>query len=473
MEGGPRPEFLDQNPQPDLLEIFADREVEIFGMTGTFKELAALCPVDLSDPRVTLEAKNDFVAKAANEGGLAIEPEYKGIFDRVLQKNNLEPKYTIIKEAAPGKVEMPAKGDSAAKPEVPKVEKGFADAAEPLPKIDLMQLASPEPVNALASAEVENSKNQTVAPDDKRQKAINTLFKEVIEQVPETVKKIVAPAVEKAPPKKPPKAQPTVAKAIARLPIVRDPLPAKADVQPEKSVSQPANELQSDLPAIPDQYEILEPVAAAAEAAYVEPEPPYWSAELSKEPAEVYDDFIESLQIFAVKRAQTTAETESDSMNENGDSDTAEQINQLAPPIVLEVAGRLAELPDVEKEATALILKDIIGAVHGLDLLLAREAPPYAVEAVEAKLHELCIQLFDAIGLTYTERDVEQFMWVVKNPEFAPAKAEALELATDLEDIGTYESKWGIARLGSQVAHVSMALQRALGGIALVANSWE
>src|SRR5215469_2267311 len=85
--------------QPDFLEVYADKELTVFGITGRLRDLAGMCPVDLSDPRVTLEAKNDFVIKAANESGMEIAPEHEDHFARAVEKFGLERKFTIAEQS--------------------------------------------------------------------------------------------------------------------------------------------------------------------------------------------------------------------------------------------------------------------------------------------------------------------------------------------------------------------------------------
>lgn len=95
MEAGPTPENYEAVAQPDLLAAFAEREVSIFGIQGTFQQLAQMCPVDLSSPSITLEAKNEFVIKAANEAGLTIEPEYEQVFTQITEQHGLERKFSV------------------------------------------------------------------------------------------------------------------------------------------------------------------------------------------------------------------------------------------------------------------------------------------------------------------------------------------------------------------------------------------
>lgn len=126
MEGPPPVEIEHEPPPvPDLLEAFADKEVTIFGVTGTFGELARMCPVDLSDPRVTLEAKNDFVVKTANEAGMVVESQHETVFRTTTERLGLEPKFTILSATRP---------KEAPEPERPIVRPEVRVADEPAPK---------------------------------------------------------------------------------------------------------------------------------------------------------------------------------------------------------------------------------------------------------------------------------------------------------------------------------------------------
>lgn len=82
-------------PEIDLFEAYADQEVTIFGISGTFKDLAGMCPVDLNSPGVSVESKNEFVVKAANEAGLEIEPKHEQLFNQIIEQHCIERKFTI------------------------------------------------------------------------------------------------------------------------------------------------------------------------------------------------------------------------------------------------------------------------------------------------------------------------------------------------------------------------------------------
>lgn len=110
--------------QPDFLEVYADRELTIFGITGRLQDLAGMCPVDLSDSRVTLEAKNEFVVKVANESGMEIAPEHEPYFSRVVERHGQERKFTVAmagKDDAPELRSNRQKPDAGSHVDTPKV----------------------------------------------------------------------------------------------------------------------------------------------------------------------------------------------------------------------------------------------------------------------------------------------------------------------------------------------------------------
>src|SRR5579859_7876668 len=127
MEVGPAVLNHELAPQPDLLDIFAEREVTIFGITGTFEELAKMCPVDLSDASITIEAKNEFVVKAANEAGLEIEADYEPIFSKITRQQGLERKFTIATSTPDGTEHQQAASPPIRIDKLARVEPGKAD----------------------------------------------------------------------------------------------------------------------------------------------------------------------------------------------------------------------------------------------------------------------------------------------------------------------------------------------------------
>jgi len=114
--------------QPNLLDIYGDTEVTIYGMTGTLSELGDLCTADESTR--TEEANNRFVVAAMNEAGAEILPEHASYFRSELERRGLESK-VVVREEQP--LDQP---DASEKKEVfTDVPESTIKAREDLPSI--------------------------------------------------------------------------------------------------------------------------------------------------------------------------------------------------------------------------------------------------------------------------------------------------------------------------------------------------
>ena len=508
MKGGLDVERLEQPPQPDLLKAFADREATMFGMTGTFQDLAGICPVDLNDPSVTLEAKNEFVVKAANEAGLEIEPQYQEAFNRIIEKHGLEQKYTVAEPAQAAAaenhpvipVDRPEKNREAETQQAGLIEEqrravheAYAltnqkheapKRAAPAAPIAAAEKIPPTPAPAVAPVRLEKTK---VKPRDRakpvlenniHERPANLSVKELAaistDQVvrEQAVSRVEAPA---APPELAeviPLAfsdktesvpdQATSEPAVSVVDNVADELLTGADlfiVPPAEGAIEHLAVPQAEL-TIEELFESLIDIDEEPELELVTAD---WAAELSKEPEEVYADFVDALKAFA-ELAETPALYSDD---ESFIADINE--TQPAPPIVLTVAERLAELPTGDQEVVAPILKNIVGAIHGIGLLQAGEAEPEATAEALAQLEELCITLFEALGIDYSDEDIKQYIEVMLRPEFKPVQASQEELKPDLEYVGTREAKWHFPKSSSGLANPEEHIQRAVGMLALAA----
>ncbi len=132
METAPFPRSQETLTHVDLLEVFADREITLFGITGTFTDLKDMCPVDLA--HVSLDVKNEFVVKAANEAGLEVEAKYASVFRDYSEKLGLEAKFTIA--------EKPPEPDKPKESEKP--EQACSHSKETNPKDSWQELQSPQ-----------------------------------------------------------------------------------------------------------------------------------------------------------------------------------------------------------------------------------------------------------------------------------------------------------------------------------------
>lgn len=578
MEGGPKPNTasLENAPQPDLLEAFANREVTVFGITGTFKDLAGMCPVDLSNPSITLEAKNSFVVKAANEAGIAIEPEHEAVFTRITEQHGLERKFTI---AAPVNTTL-AETKPVTEPTTPTQQES---AVISTPKLQQKPATTPAAVEARAPNRLEQLEQQ-------RQLAL-----EVMITTPNESSKTDTPAHFIEQPAQPdiaplttgethtvkvrnqsligriineaqtrpliPDIRPTVTMAIQKpvaetsagmlmpfgdftpvtatgftnkVEVVPDPIELTANISvidgldalsalPEMEMSEstlvedahldelwgtseeksnliptsaetmisiltdeidmiatlPDLTMEEDLvdnAALNELWGILQPEdIPEAQPVVFQEEIEFavidWAAELSKEPQDVYEDFTETLRSITELVTLSPAKDKADELTvvhlelESSESKQTEPI----PAIITAVAERLTVLEPPQKELVAPILKDIIGAIHGIQLLETKESDPETIAAVEVQLEELCITLFEAVGIEYNEQDIMQFIRIMLySPEFRPPQALEVEQELDLEHMGTREVKGRFPQLTGSLTSITSQLQYALGVFALL-----
>lgn len=190
-----------------------------------------------------------------------------------------------------------------------------------------------------------------------------------------------------------------------------------------------------------------------------------WIAELAKEPSDIYDDFAKALlQLSDENHTDKPASPDRrDATVFAGETETSEPI----PPVVIEVAERLTSLAPEQKETAMPLVQTIVETVHEVRQLQAAEASPTDIAAAEERLTELCVQLFEAIGIEYDEEKIKQFVQSILRPEFRPIPAPAAML--DLEHMGTHEVK----RRFPQLKHVwddllnQLPLQYVLGYFAL------
>jgi hypothetical protein len=217
------------------------------------------------------------------------------------------------------------------------------------------------------------------------------------------------------------------------LPLVVPPAPANSEV-----VISPTDAAETD-----------GVLAEEAQSTAVEA----WEAALSKESTELYEAFTSALEQFSESTTVTT-----------GGEERLVAPKQPTPRIVTAITERLAELNVEEKEPVALAMQDVIGALHGLQVLEARHADPEAIAAVEEQLTELCTALFKQLEIDYTEQDIKDFVAVLRNPNFMPEAT--VENGANVKDHGTHEMKY-FARMTGAVADIEDSVMSALGTFAL------
>ncbi len=227
-----------------------------------------------------------------------------------------------------------------------------------------------------------------------------------------------------------------------------------------------------------------------------------WAAELHKQPDEIFSDFSDALQLFgeflmdeqagervddALSETESAQKTPSaveptvalprgeqnlDSQTEFEARITPEEVSETVElPAILTVATeRLHELAPAEKATTALIMKDIIGAIHGIKILQARQAEPEVINAIEAQLEEICITFFETLGIEYTDTDVTDFVQIIVDTEFKlPHTVARQAKLPDLEHDGTREAKSFAWLVNSRLSDVASRGHRIVGALAVFA----
>ena len=179
-----------------------------------------------------------------------------------------------------------------------------------------------------------------------------------------------------------------------------------------------------------------------------------WTLEVANtEPELVFEDFTESL--FGLVALNETApeagstdttervglatyEADTDAMPRIA-SEAEEQSERTVPAVCKEVAEKLVALEPVQKEAVLPVVKSVAEAVQEVRLLETSKANLEEVVVATERLRELVVELFDAIGIEYDDKKIEQFVQSLLRPEFMPAPTQTQEL--DLESMGTHEIK--------------------------------
>ncbi len=104
------PHYEAVHEHPDLLEIYGEKEVTLYGVTASIDSLSALCPVEPSQR--SQEANNQFVISALNEAEAEILPEHEDYFMVELSRRGLEPKIKIHPEQSEMSDEQLAQGQT-------------------------------------------------------------------------------------------------------------------------------------------------------------------------------------------------------------------------------------------------------------------------------------------------------------------------------------------------------------------------
>lgn len=497
METGPRRESMEALAvQPDLLALYGETQASAFGMSGSFADLAGMCPVDLSDPKVSLEAKNEFVIKIANESGVAIAPEHETIFAHGVEKHGLERKFSI---AAPPRTSQPDRKPIPEKTSImsattPKVDVSPIPKNDPIPTehrvreltrtLDMPNIATLQPiVEPIPTAKKPAERVHVVPPVVQAKliaKSINFTAARIHMPEPDSPPAPdVAPLAAVKPPVTP-ESKPTPSpKPVLEIHTLTQVVPAStitAEVlQPPEPltfpVTIPALEMiEENTEAEPIELEnnitvIDEPLILPAPIDTIPDILPEFS-----EPR-IETDLFESPDIIIDAAAEAAPQPPLKFEEIVQTLETSFDLEPL-PPIFTTVTEHLLELsPDVISE-TAPILQTFVESAQIITVMEQDNFDQTSIEAAKAVLKEEIIHYFEAIGLQYTPEDIEEFMHALLRPHVEPENPVAQTIAADLEREGTREAKWRFVKLTSDdISAVGYEAGRLLGKLAMACMS--
>lgn len=429
MEAAPALPTFETVPEVDLLEVFREKEVTIFGVPGTFGDLAEMCPIDLQAEHISLETKNEFVVKAANEAGLEIGREYEAVFTKYIEQNKLERKVTFVanqpveqvsdKQAAPEQTapRQPRK-EIAAPSDIEPSE--FRPSREPKAEVLAMQ-------QVLAAAnKIEPAPERTEKP----LKAKETRPPETVQQ-PQFVRKETVQSNKQA--------ESILSTHTRPVEIIgtTEASPVETFSESLDSLTAEAVELALPQPLYPDEVVLL-----AGDY-----EPIYEESETAQEP------LTETRDTAAYYRAQEKVVVETESVLLPGElpappEEAAAMLEELA--LVLETA----EPQQLQKFEA--ILEAIMQLPEQLDMGIPEHAP-----IIEEKLQVLFIELFEEAGIDYTPELIDSFVLLTQNHFFGKVLRvnPEMEKSAQLPDqIGTREFlqalQHGLSRMRQAVFHI-------------------
>ncbi len=480
-------ESLENSPEVDLFAEFADRQITLFGVPGTIGELADSCPIDLS--QVTTEAINRFVVKAVNEAGLEIEDKYVVIFDKILEQQGLERKYSVIKNEPdanlkrvepekPKATESKQTSEPLTSPTLPQKALEYRSRSENyVRQAEQQRLTGTLALNDIVQAEltrdvVKRSKNSEET-SDKRLLSIATKDKiseaAVMPETPSGLKEkqdrevdigsnsVVSRAdgsgaVVFVAPKEP--------ETTHEYPLELPDIPTfMTEVLPESAINLFIKDLDYDPPQNtnekPDPINSEEHINMSLA----------YEVELAKQPLELLEDFTEGLAAYILKFNINTIAKQSDTIESDSLNDDI-QLDE-SPEIIVNVFEGLKELDEEAKEEVSVILTNIVGALHGLSLLESSGAETEAKEVIKAQLENLCESLMTYLGINYDEDSLRRFVQAMQKPELISLILNEEEIALDLEHIGTHEAKHFKNLLWTIFTTASRQLICALGTFAL------
>lgn len=432
--------------KPDLLEVYSNEVVTIYGLTGPLKDLAKMCPKDLRDPNISVEMKNEFVVKIANESDMAIDPEHEIIFNEVIEKNGLERKFKLS--------EKPDKKETIESTKEPESQTNNNEIG----RVNGNKITNNEPImlkiiksekNTFPNESIIIAKEALKHPLDPEEKSTvmteSSLLLEYVDYDKKVEKKsedIISTS----------KNEP-----LTIIKLIRNQLENTNNKKiPEKddrknSMSNSVLTSQKESLKIPNDVNLINYDYAEntfySEKTVLEYDFSDSETEPIKEPEKIYYEFIEMLENLSPTTSLNNNEVLPDNYmlaDLNIKDEPLLELSEQQFSMTTVVASRILELKNEDKELAITIVTEITSTIHDIKLLENKLADSEKIEETKTQLKSKIIELFQLIGMDDDEQIVEQFLEIILKSKFNSAEKNTAEEIVDLEYDGTREARTNI-----------------------------
>ncbi len=471
--------------QVNLLHEYGDQVLTVFGITAPLSQLAGMCPVDLNDP-TKLDAVNNFVVNIANESGMEISSEHVGLFERIIEDNGYERKFTVAPNLDPAPTSPVLKSsneqqDLFTKPTtseefiVHEIVSANTATNNLIDQINLARTAR------ILTSEVTVLEELAVKPNNKATELANNILK------PNTLKRPFYIAKENEY-----SLQTTVVKPADQINdagLVNAQMPVASNfVEEVEAVSELPLESQEDellskpftydnisiednettgldpshnyyLQELEQQYDHIDPSELLSEDYETNnTEINKWFDLLSSPSEELLNNFANSLLNYLPNIDYLERGGYQDSFNEA----FAEYDLSIKPLLDL-VAEKI--ILSEHRDELLLRVTNIVGIVHGINVLSEQGADQLEIDVAIDQFMLYTEELFQELGIDYNEELIKMFVRTLLGPDYFSADFSLESKA--LNDEGTHEIKFKSNQQIDPLSIDTIKSHHFIGGLAL------
>jgi hypothetical protein len=442
--------FAEQQQQmpPDLYEAYADHEVTLFGVTASIAQLKSMCPIPQDDPRMSMEAQNNFIVKAMNMAGSEVLPEHEQVFTATIEKLGIEPKFTV-KPLAPEPAPV-------------------LEITQTLPDVSAEVLALDRVIPRPLVEEEVYIRQQEQTLDDVAVNLVKTDAVVTPSVIPEHDQQAVPitpePELAISPLTSPSKAEVTVLDSIPRA-EERPRLAADRAVEVVASVVAPeAIDKLPDFLITADekvQTPLLDTIAVENNTNDVLPDDLAKAVYMEQPPQSQVEAFTEVL--IAIEKLATDETSADQSLVGFDEQPELHEVFVAAQPIVQELHTAITEATPELQAATLPIMHEMMAISEALPSL-----DPITVEQVRERLVVLCEELFQQLDIPYDDEKIALFV-----DALVLQYAQSVEQTDEqLIDEGTHEMKHFTQSIANFI-NDQTPLHAALGMVALLRSAYN